>query len=187
MDRSVTGGSGNTIGNGGFARDANPYCFCRYCLAAGESRGIDTRRAQEAYVALYALTQGGGEAATSTDSAFVRFLRLAGAYPEIPAWDQLWHDGYQRPSETNYGTAKFLAPMFQVGWHIWHHNSFSPLYRAQLDFGAIAQYADFVKPVLYNNCAGYRLHHHISQVAQTIFRGVEEQTIFDLYRSVLGL
>ncbi len=177
---------GNTIGNGGFARDANPYCFCRYCLAAGESRGIDTRRAQEAYVALYALTQGGGEAATSTDSAFVRFLRLAGAYPEIFAWDQLWHDGYQDLQKRIYGTAKFLAPNVQVGWHIWHHNSFSPLYRAQMDFGAIAHYADFVKPVLYNNCAGYRLHHHIRQVAQTIFAGVDEQTIFDLYRSVLG-
>lgn len=177
---------GNTLGGGGFARNANPYCFCQYCVAAGNLRGIDARRSREGYLALYELVTGGGGAATSTDSSFVRWLRLMMTYPEVVAWDQLWHDGYQDLQKRIYGEVKFLAPDVQVGWHIWHHNSFSPLYRAQMNLSDIADYADFVKPVLYNNCAGYRLHHHIQAVGRSLFRGVDEQTIFDLYRSVLG-
>jgi hypothetical protein len=176
---------GNTIGGGGFARNANPYCFCRHCLAAADRRGIDARRAGEAYQALHELTQGEAKG-SATDSPFVRFLRLIMTYPELVAWDQLWQDGYRDLQKRIYGTVKFLAPDVQVGWHIWHHNSFSPLYRAQMDLSELAGYADFIKPVVYNNCAGYRLHHHISQVAQSIFGGVNEETIFELYRSVLG-
>ncbi|MFF0823886.1 hypothetical protein ACFYUR_26240 [Micromonospora haikouensis] len=175
---------GNVLGDGGFARDGNPYCFCPHCETAGHRRGIDVRRAREGYVALHRLAHGGAD--PGGDSGFVRFLRLLTEYPEILAWEQLWTDGFEALRRQLYGAAKFLAPHVQVGWHVWHHNSFSPLYRAQTDFTALAEYADFVKPVLYNNCAGYRLHHHIRQVARSIFAGVDEQTLYDLYRGVLG-
>ena len=102
------------------------------------------------------------------------------------AWDQLWYDGYQDLQKRIYGEVKFLAPDVQVGWHVWHSNSFSPLLRAQIDFKDMAAYSDFIKPVLYNVCAGYRLHDHVRRVTRSIFRGIEEQTIFDLYRAVLG-
>jgi hypothetical protein len=175
----------NTIGGGGLARNANPYCFCGYCVAAGEQRGIDARRAREAYLALFHLTQDDTDEPDS-DSSFIRFLRLLLTYPEIMAWDQLWYDGYQDLQKRIYGVTKFLAPEVQVGWHVWHHNSFSPLLRAQINFADIAEYSDFVKPVLYNSCAGYRLHDHVQRVGRSIFRGVADQTIFDLYRAVLG-
>ena len=44
-----------------------------------------------------------------------------------------------------------------VGWHIWHNVSFSPFHRAEMDYGEIAGFSDFVKPVLYANAAGERL------------------------------
>jgi hypothetical protein len=176
---------GNTIGGGGFARNANPYCFCSYCVAAGDQRRIDARRAREGYLALFHLTQDAAEEA-DMDNSFIRFLRLLLTYPEIMAWDQLWYDGYRDLQKRIYGVVKFLAPELQVGWHIWHHNSFSPLLRAQIDFTDIADYSDFVKPVLYNSCAGYRLRDHVRRVTRGIFRGVDEQTVFDLYRAVLG-
>ncbi len=176
---------GNTIAGGGLARNANPYCFCEHCVAAGEQRGIDHRRAREGYLALFRLAQEELEE-PDTDSSFVRYLRLLLGYPEIMAWDQLWYDGYQDLQKRIYGEVKFLAPDVQVGWHIWHSNSFSPLLRAQIDFRDIVAYSDFIKPVLYNVCAGYRLHEHVRRVTRSIFRGVNEQTVFDLYRSVLG-
>jgi hypothetical protein len=176
---------GNTIGAGGLARNANPYCFCAHCVAAGEQRGVDPRRARKGYLGLFHLAQEETEE-PDTDSSFVRFLRLLLAYPEIMAWDQLWYDGYQDLQKRIYGEVKFLAPDVQVGWHVWHSNSFSPLLRAQIDFKDMAAYSDFIKPVLYNVCAGYRLHDHVRRVTRSIFRGIEEQTIFDLYRSVLG-
>ncbi|HEX4443965.1 MAG TPA: hypothetical protein VHZ81_10375 [Galbitalea sp.] len=176
---------GNVLGDGGFARDGQAYCFCRYCTAAGAARGIDPRRAQEGYRKLYELARADDPAA-DTDSSFIRFLRLILQYPEIVAWDQLFQDGYEDLQKRLYGAIKFLNPELQVGWHIWHHNSFSPLYRAQLDFTAIAEFSDFIKPVIYSDVAGYRLHNHIKMVANSIFSGVSEQTLYDLYRGVLG-
>ena len=85
-----------------------------------------------------------------------------------------------------YGAAKFLAPDVQVGWHVWHHNSFSPFYRAQVDFGRYAAFSDFVKPVVYHVCAGYRLHHYIQTVSRRLFRGVSEQVVLDLSAGGLG-
>jgi len=176
---------GNVLGNGGFARDGMAYCFCQYCVAAGEERGIDARRAAEGYRRLFELARAEAPG-PAEDSSFIRFIRLLMQFPEIVAWDQLFQDGYEALQKRLYGAIKFLNPDLQVGWHVWHHNSFSPLYRAQLDFSRIADFSDFVKPVLYNDAAGYRLHNHISEVARSIFSGVSEQTLFDLYRGVLG-
>ncbi|MBB5790100.1 hypothetical protein [Jiangella mangrovi] len=175
----------NLLSDGGFARNGNPYCFCAHCEAAAERAGIDARRAREGYLELYRLVTGAADAG-ATDTRFVRFLRLLMRYPEIVAWDQLWHEGYEAFQARLYGAVKFLAPDVQVGWHVWHHNSFSPVYRSQVDFGRMATYSDFVKPVLYNNCAGYRLHHYVSTVTARLFEGVSEQTVYDLVRGVLG-
>jgi hypothetical protein len=152
-------------------------------VAAGERRGIDSRRAAEGYVRLYELARGGDD---GNDSGLIRFLRLLLTYPEILAWEQLWHEGYEELQKRMYGAVKFLAPDVQVGWHVWHHNTFSPLYRAQMDYTRIREYSDFVKPVMYNNCAGYRLHHHISAWRNSIFREIDEQTVYDLFRQSLG-
>lgn len=175
---------GNVLGNGGFARDGRPYCFCGHCLRAGLDRGIDPARAREGYLALYRLAHG--EDDPDGDSGLVAFLRLLLNYPEILAWERLWQDGYQALQQQLYGTVKFLAPDVQVGWHVWHHNSFSPLYRAQMSFRPMAAYSDFIKPVLYDMCAGYRIQDHITRVGQSIFRGTDPQLLYDLYRQALG-
>ncbi|HEV7187250.1 MAG TPA: hypothetical protein VGN28_05090 [Blastococcus sp.] len=177
----------NALSDGGFARTGIPYCFCEHCVAAGTRQGIDARRAREGYVALDALlTEADAAAGAVRDSTFVRFLRLLGRYPEIVAWDQLWHDGYEGFQGRIYGAAKFLDPDVQVGWHVWHHNSFSPFYRAHVDVGRYAAFSDFVKPVVYHVCAGYRLHHYIQTVTHRLFRGVSEQVVLDLFTSSLG-
>ncbi len=177
---------GNVLGRGGFARTGTAYCFCRHCEEAAARRGLDARRAREGYRALEALVATASEADQNGDSAFVRFLRLLGRYPEILAWDTLWHDGYRELQATLYGAAKFLAPNVAVGWHLWHHNSFSPLHRAHTDYSGLPGVVDFVKPVLYNDCGGYRLQHHVRALAAGVFAGVPEQTVYDLLRAVLG-
>jgi hypothetical protein len=181
-----SGPLGNVLGAGGLARNGNPYCFCQHCVTAGEQRGIDARRAREACVELHEAMSETRVPLAQRDSKLVRFLRLLNAYPELVAWERLWHDGYRDLQRRIYGEVKFLAPDVQVGWHIWHHNTFSPLYRAQTDLSEMASYSDFIKPVVYNNCAGFRLHHHIQTVAKTVFEGVGEQAILDLYQAALG-
>jgi hypothetical protein len=177
---------GNVLEDGGLARDGRPYCFCDYCVAAAEREGIDTRRAAEAYRRLYALAIGHDDPAEIGDTAYVRFWRLLLNYPEILAFEQFWHRGYESLLKRIYGTAKFLNPEVQVGWHVWHHNSFSALYRAQMPFAQIAEYSDFVKPVVYNTVAGYRIHAYIRALCKGVYRGIDEQTVYDLHRQALG-
>ena len=177
---------GNVLEDGGLARDGRPYCFCEHCVAAGEREGIDSRRAAEGYRQLYALAMGHDGPAEVGDTAYIRFWRLLLTYPEIIAWEQFWHRGYESLLQRIYGTAKFLNRDVQVGWHVWHHNSFSALYRAQMPFGQIAEYADFIKPVVYNTVAGYRLHAYIRALCTSVYRGIDEQTVYDLHRQALG-
>jgi hypothetical protein len=177
---------GNVLEDGGLARDGRPYCFCEYCVAAGEREGIDSRRAAEGYRKLYALARGRDDPDEVGDSAYVRFWRLLLNYPEIIAWEQFWHRGYESLLKRIYGTAKFLNSEIQVGWHVWHHNSFSAVYRAQMPFHEIAEYSDFVKPVVYNTVAGYRIHAYIRALCKSVYRGIDEQTVYDLHRQALG-
>lgn len=174
----------NVMSEGGFARDGSSYCFCEHCVRIAAAEGIDVRRAREGYLALDRLVTS--DDAGETDGAFIRFLRLLGDYPELIQWDAFWHRGYEAFQAELYGAIKFVRPEVKVGWHIWHHNSFSPWYRSQIDFSRYAAFSDFIKPVLYKDAAGYRLHHFVSTITQRVFRGTSEQTVFDLVRTSLG-
>jgi hypothetical protein len=64
-----------------------------------------------------------------------------------------------------------------------HLQSFSPFYRAETDFAEIADYADFIKSVMYHNCAGSRYQRFVESLHQTIFRDASpEESYRFLYR-----
>jgi hypothetical protein len=73
-----------------------------------------------------------------------------------------------------------------VGFHIWHTNSFSPFFRAEQDFERYSHYADFIKPVLYNNCAGPRYATFIDHVQKTIFQDASKEQVFSLHNEFLN-
>ncbi|PYY13273.1 MAG: hypothetical protein DMG60_22320 [Acidobacteria bacterium] len=103
------------------------------------------------------------------DGFFVSYWRLLVEYPEILTWEKLWNDGQKRAYENIYRTAKSIRPYIQVGWHIWHNNSFSPFYRAEQDYTDFRKYSDFLKVVMYNNCGGPRLASYVKSVSRTMF------------------
>ncbi|HEX3814846.1 MAG TPA: hypothetical protein VHX59_18585 [Mycobacteriales bacterium] len=177
---------GNLLKGGISGVSAVPHCFCEHCRTAAEIRGIDAERAIAGYTQLYAWRQERAGSKPEGERALVLFLRALLKYPEILAWEQLWHDGFSGLQRQLYGVAKTIAPEKPVGWHVWHQNSFSPLSRAEVDFADMARYSDFIKPVLYHNCAGPRLHRHIEQLRETVFRDVSESTLFDVYQGTLG-
>jgi hypothetical protein len=91
-------------------------------------------------------------------------------YPEIIAWEKLWTDSKHAIYADIYNTAKAARKDVQVGFHIWHANSFSPFVRAEQDYAAFAKVADYLKIVLYNNCGGPRYARSTENFAATIFR-----------------
>ena len=163
---------GNAIGasHGGGGRDPLLVtCFCEFCKQEGKARGIDTVRTMEGYRKLAVLVQQTRAGSHPADGAFVSYWRLLVEYPEILNWEKLWNDGQKRTYQNIYKTAKAIRPEIQVGWHIWHNNSFSPFYRAEQDYGEFRIYSDFLKVVMYNNCGGPRLASYIKGVSRTMF------------------
>jgi hypothetical protein len=170
---------------------ANPWnhpatCFCQFHRQAAKERGIDVDRAVEGYKKLTNFVAQARASQRPTDGYFVGFWRILVDYPEILAWEKLWNDGKNSTYEGIYKTAKSVRPELQVGFHIWHVNSFSPFFRAEQDFERYSHYADFLKPVLYNNCAGPRYATYIDHVQETIFHDVPKEEVFSSHNDMLG-
>src|SRR5262249_54325168 len=157
-------------------------CFCPLHEKTARERGIDPARAKEGYQKLADFVQAAAAGKRPTDGYFVTFWRLLLEYPEVLAWERLWTDGKHAVYADIFNAAKAARPNVQVGFHIWHQNSFSPFFRAEQDYAAFAKTADFLKIVVYNNCGGPRYAHAIDNYASTVFRDVpadELQTLFD--------
>jgi len=78
----------------------------------------------------------------------------------------LWTDSLRETYAAMYKKVKEIKPSIGVGWHIWHNNSFSPIYRAEQDLTELSKYSDFLKMVMYHNCGGERLASYIGSVAE---------------------
>ena len=82
-----------------------------------------------------------------------------------------------------YKLVKSIKPSLPVGWHIWHNVSFSPFHRAEMDYARQAKFSDFIKPVLYNNAAGERIHAFIESMTGNVFGDFpRDQAMEVLYR-----
>jgi hypothetical protein len=81
---------------------------------------------------------------------------------------------------------KSIKPAMGVGWHIWHNDSFSPIYRAEQNLGRIAPYSDFLKVVMYHNCAGERMASYINSVSGTQYGDVPQNELLQFHYRVLG-
>jgi hypothetical protein len=136
-----------------------PICFCEHCLARGRERGIDVERARTGFRMLYEYIRGlmAGEIAP-IDGVAITFLRLLLNYPEILAWEKFWWDSREAVTHKIYGAIKAIKPEAQVGWHLYHAGtSWDPIYRAEIDYAEMAEYSDWIKPVVYHDIAGPRI------------------------------
>jgi hypothetical protein len=167
----------NIIGANAAGWNTPITCFCDFHRKAAKDRGIDVDRAIEGYKKLLAFTVQARADHRPTDGYFVEFWRIMVDYPEILAWEKLWSDGKNATYADIYKTAKSVRSNLQIGFHIWHTASFSPFFRAEQDFNRYTQYADFLKPVLYNNCAGPRYAHYIEKVDSTVFHDLPKDEL----------
>jgi hypothetical protein len=98
----------------------------------------------------------------------------------------LWTDSLRETYAAIYKHVKDVNPSLGVGWHICSTNSFNPIYRAEQDLAAIAPVSDFIKIVMYHNCAGERMAGYIESVHQTLYGDVPKQELLDFHYRVLG-
>jgi hypothetical protein len=178
-------------------------CFCEFCREKARKRGIDVARALEGFRALERWVCDARQDRRPTDGYWVTFWRLLFEYPELIAWESMWHEGVHDAYRDIYSLIKSIRPRVQVGWHIWHNHSFSPFYRAHTNLRSIARHSDYVKITVYHNAiGGPRLGIYMDSVASTLFRDMpkdealrfeyrvmdyfETETVDGLYRSAFS-
>jgi hypothetical protein len=95
----------------------------------------------------------------------------------------MWERSRESLQTRMYQLVKSIKPQLPVGWHIWHNVSFSPFHRAEIDYTRMAGFCDYIKPVLYNNSAGERIHGFIDSVTGNVFGdATKPQAMHMLYR-----
>lgn len=160
-------------------------CFCQYCIAKAKEKGIDPVRARQGFLELQKFVTDGHQGKRPVDGYYVGLWRLILRFPELLAWEMLWTDSLRDTYAAIYEHVKSVKPALLVGWHIWHNNSFNPIYRAEQDLAAIAPHSDFLKIVMYHNCAGERMAHYIENVGSSIYADIPRQELLDFHYRVL--
>lgn len=160
-------------------------CFCEHCERKARQRGIGIDRAREGFKVLESYVRAGREGKRPLDGYYVTFWRIILRYPEILAWEHLWHDSLRETYSAMHRHARQANPQVQMGWHIWHNNTFNPIYRAEQDLRVLSEYSDFLKVVMYHNCAGERMSRFLGSVGQNIFGDVPKDELIEFEYRVM--
>jgi hypothetical protein len=165
---------------------ATVTCFCPHHEREAKARGIDFQRAKQGYLQLDHFVQQAMANQRPSDGYYVEFERLMLTYPEIMAYNLLFDVGKHQILKDIYASVKAIRKELEVGFHIEHTNSFNPLYRATRDYSQLAELADFLKVVVYNNCGGERYVSFIHNMCQTVFRDVPPGELMTMNNHLLN-
>jgi hypothetical protein len=161
-------------------------CFCPHCRRKARERDLSVERAQRGYLELEKLLAAAKRDERPSDGYFVSFWRLLVQYPEILGWEKLWTDSYQETRAEVYRRAKAIAPEKPLGFHILHNATLSPFYRAEEDYAVTAQYADFIKPAMYNVAGGGRMATLLNRLSKTIFHDAKPEDFLSFYYKIMN-
>ncbi len=159
--------------------------FSEHTIAKAKAQGINAERAKKGFHELEKYVTASRSGKRPNDGYYVTLWRLMLRYPELLAWEALWTQSLRETQKAIYDKIKSIKPNMGVGWHIWHNNSFNPIYRAEQDLAEMAPYSDFLKVVIYQNCAGERMVDYINSVGATYFGDVPKQELLDFHYRIL--
>jgi hypothetical protein len=166
-----------------------PNCFCSHCQVRARSKGIDIEKARDGFIKLerYVSSLRKGEISPS-DGVFTTLLRILMQNAELLKWNQLFFDGSEKVHRLVYDTVKQVRPEAQVGRHVDHRQtSWGMVYRAALEYSRMADYADFIKPILYHDILGPRIRGgRLEPLKQTIFQELSLEQSLGLYYAFFG-
>jgi len=147
-------------------------CFCDDHKRAAQRHNIDFERVKEGYRKLDQLVQLSLKGIRPSDGYYVEFQRLLLRYPEVIAYHQMFDLGKHEVLKDVKDAVKAVNNRLLVGFHIEHENSFNPFFRATRDYEDLAERADFLKVVAYNNAGGERYANFIKSIGSTMLRDV---------------
>jgi hypothetical protein len=161
-------------------------CFCEFCQRKAKERGINPDRAKQGFLELEQFVRTARSGKRPSDGYYVQFWRILLRYPELLAWEMLFTDSLRETYAALYKTVKTAKPTIPVGWHIWHNDSFNPIYRAEQDWRELSNYSDFIKVVMYNNCGGERMALYVDNIGSTLYGDLSKQELTEFTYEVMG-
>lgn len=167
-------------------RPGSRTCFCEFCRSAAAAQGISFDRARAGFEELERFVAAGRAGQRPRDGAFVTVWRLMLRYPELLAWEHLWHEGLRDLYRFLHDQVKAVRPRVQFGSHMWPNHYMSPILRAEQDIAALTPYHDFIKVALYDNCGGPRFASYIESVSQTMWADVPKDELLQLHYRLMG-
>ncbi|MBC7568768.1 MAG: hypothetical protein H7319_03410 [Spirosoma sp.] len=161
-------------------------CFCEHHQREAKKLGINFQRAKAGYLKLNEFVKSSLKNERPSDGYYVAFNRLLLEYPEIVAWDKLFDLGKHQVLNEVYAAVKGVNKNLQIGFHVEHVNSFNPFFRASRSYEDLAEKADFLKVVAYNNCGGERYANFITNIHSTLFRDVPAEELMRFNNRLLN-
>ena len=172
--------------NGARADPATTCCFCSFCEAKARRMGIDIARVRQGYLALQKFVRAGRSNQRPIDGYYVAFWRVLLQYPEILVWERFWTTGQQDTYAALHAKVKSINPDSSRRMAHLAERILEPIYRAEQDFAAMAPFTDYVKPVVYNNCAGERMISYLDSVGQNFQGDLARTQALDFEYKVLN-
>jgi hypothetical protein len=161
-------------------------CFCEFCQAKASTLGITFPRAKTAFEELERFVAAGRAGRRPVDGYYVTLWRLMLRYPELLAWEHLWHESLREVYRLLYVKVKATRESVLFGSHIWPNHYMSPILRAEQDLSELAPYHDFIKIALYDNCGGPRFASYIDSVSQTMWGDVPREELLQLHYRLMN-
>jgi hypothetical protein len=160
-----------------------PFCFCEFCQARCQGQGISVERAREGFTELHRGVQAIEDGSRGPDGAFTGLLRVLLRYPEVLAWEYQYRLSREEMEQAIFSAAKKAKPTAQVGWHIDHQQtSWDQVYRAEMTYGEMAAYSDFIKPIVYHDILGPRIRWwYLDRLQKSALRQVSLEESLDFY------
>lgn len=169
-----------------FRHGFTPTCFCQYCISNNKEKGLNAERAQSGYRELYNLMATVRHGKKPIDGVVTNVLRLFQKYPEILGWNYQWIQADNEIQKMIYDTVKSVKPDAEVARHIDHQrSSWDIFYRAAAPYAEMIGTCDWIKPILYHEIFGPRLHHwKLEQENKTFTSELTLEQSMDLFYSL---
>ncbi len=164
-----------------------PNCFCEYCTAKNQGKNIDAQRAKEGFRELERTIRKAENNEVPADGVLISIMGTVFRYPEILSWEGNFYDGGEEINKGIYDTIKAIDPSIEVGRHVDHQqSSWDPIYRAMVPYGKMADYNDFIKPILYHDILPIRLRYwYIERISGLIGRDFTEHELLQGFYAMM--
>lgn len=165
-----------------------PFCFCEFCQTRCRAQGINLERARKGFVELHEFVQARLQGKKRAGGAFTELLRVLLRYPEVLAWEYQYRVSREEVAQAIFSTAKKTKPAAQVGWHVDHQqSSWDQVYRAEMTYGEMAAYSDFIKPIVYHDILGPRVRWWVlERLQKSVLGEVSLEESLELYYDTFG-